>query len=410
MSSTSLLPVEDAIARIADACPSLPTEMVPLADAGGRVLAAPLTATRTQPPFDGSAMDGYAVRFADVATVPVTLPVVGTSAAGSAFNNQLATGQAARIFTGAPVPSGADSVVIQENTTREGDNVTILVAPREGQNIRRAGGDFRDGDCYLSAGRVLSNSDIALAAAMNIPKLSVYRRPRVAFFATGDELVLPGETPGPDQIISSNSAGLSILIRELGGEPVDLGIARDTEESIRAHATRGLDADILLTIGGASVGDYDLVQPVLKSMGLEMDFWKIAMRPGKPLMFGKLGTLPFIGLPGNPVSALICAQLFLRAAIDASRGRPAAHPVLQPVFAGTDLKENDQRQDYLRAKLRLTSGGAWAATPFPVQDSSLLTTLSASDCLIVRTPHAPAVSAGEIVPALILRTPNLSTE
>ncbi|MEQ9519972.1 MAG: molybdopterin molybdotransferase MoeA [Parvibaculum sp.] len=410
MSGSPLLPVDDAISRIAAACPALPVETVPLADAGGRVLAGPLTATRTQPPFDGSAMDGYAVKFADVENVPVTLPIIGTSAAGGAFEGTLKAGQAARIFTGATVPKGADSVVIQENTSRDGETVTILVAPREGQNIRRAGGDFKEGDQYLHTGRTLSSADIALAAAMNVPELSVYRRPRVAFFATGDELVRPGETPKPDQIVSSNSAGLAILIRELGGEPIDLGIARDNEESIRAHATRGRDADILVTIGGASVGDYDLVQPVLKSMGLEMDFWKIAMRPGKPLMFGTLGKLPFIGLPGNPVSALICAQLFLRAAIDASLGRAAQHPVLQPVLAGADLKENDQRQDYLRAKLRVTSGGGWAATPYPVQDSSLLTTLSASDCLIVRAPHAAAVSAGEVVPALLLRTTNLSTD
>lgn len=410
MSGSPLLPIADAIARIAEACPVLPTETVPLAEAGGRVLAGPLTATRTQPPFDASAMDGYAVKFADVRSVPATLPLVGTSAAGGSFEGELTAGQAVRIFTGAPVPSGADTVVIQENTTRDGDNVTITVGPREGQNIRPAGGDFKAGEQYLEAGRVLSSADIALAAAMNVPTLSVYRRPRVAFFATGDELVRPGETPKPDQIVSSNSAGLAILIRELGGEPIDLGIARDNEASIREHVTRGIEADLMVTIGGASVGDYDLVQPVLKSMGLEMDFWKIAMRPGKPLMFGTLGPLPFIGLPGNPVSALICAQLFLRAAMDASLGRAASHPVLQPVIAGVDLKENDQRQDYLRAKLRLTSDGAWAASPYPVQDSSLLTTLSASDCLIVRAPHAPAVSAGELVPALILRIPNLSTD
>ena len=408
MSAAPLLPVDDAIARIGAAITPLSAECILVGDTGGRVLAERLTARRTQPPFDGSAMDGYAVRVADVSNVPTALAVIGESAAGRSFDQVVGHSEAVRIFTGAPLPAGADTIVIQEDTTRDGDAVLINEVPKPNQHIRRAGIDFREGDTFLHTGRRMSASDVALAAAMNIPELAVFKKPRVAFFATGDELVLPGETPGPNQIVSSNSPGLSALIREFGGEPVDLGIARDNEASIKDCAERARGADILVTLGGASVGDHDLVQPVLTSMGLSVDFWRIAMRPGKPLMFGDLNGVPFLGLPGNPVSALVCGQLFLRTAIEARQGMAAAHPPLIPVTLGVDLKENDKRQDYLRATLQVVDG-AWIATPLNQQDSSMLSALSRSHCLLVRPPHAPAAKAGDFCPSVLLRAPDLST-
>ncbi|MCE7997776.1 MAG: molybdopterin molybdotransferase MoeA [Rhodobiaceae bacterium] len=409
MSAAPLLPVDDAIARIGSAIVPLATEQVSVSDAGGRVLAEPLTARRTHPPFDGSAMDGYAVRQTDAVDVPARLTVVGESAAGGSFDGTLGAKEAVRIFTGAPLPAGADTIVIQEDTERDGDTVIVKEAPKPDQHIRRAGIDFTEGEQFFKAGRRLSASDVALAAAMNIPDLSVFKKPRVAFFATGDELVLPGETPGPNQIVSSNSPGLSALIKELGGIPVDLGIARDNEASIRACAERAAEADILVTVGGASVGDHDLVQPVLTSLGLSVDFWRIAMRPGKPLMFGDFNGTPFLGLPGNPVSALVCGHLFLQAAIAARQGAKAAHPALVPVTLATGLRENDKRQDYLRATLEIVNG-AWTATPLNRQDSSMLSALSRSHCLLVRPPHAPAAESGDACPAVLLRAPDLSTD
>lgn len=409
MSAPPLLPVDDAIARIGSAISPLPAEAVPVAEAGGRVLAEPLIARRTHPPFDGSAMDGYAVRLADTSAIPATLTVVGESAAGGSYDQSLREGEAVRIFTGAPLPDGADTIVIQEDTERDGDTVLIKEAPKPGQHIRRAGIDFKEGDIFFGEGRKLSASDVALAAAMNIPTLSVVQKPRVAFFATGNELVLPGEVPGPNQIVSSNSPGLSALITELGGIPLDLGIARDNEASIRDCAERGREADILMTVGGASVGDHDLVQPVLTSMGLSVDFWRIAMRPGKPLMFGDFNGTPFLGLPGNPVSALVCGHLFLRAAIAARQGQKPAHPTLTPVTLAESVRENDKRQDYLRATLEVKNG-CWIATPLNRQDSSMLSALSRSHCLLVRPPHAPAAKPGDMCPAVLLRSPDLSTD
>jgi len=335
---------------------------------------------------------------------------VGEAAAGGAYETALKPGEAVRIFTGAPVPAGADSIVIQENTERDGDTVQVLKSPDLYQHIRSAGVDFNEGDTYFARGYRLSAADIALAAAMNVGELPVFKRPRVAFFATGDELVQPGETPGPNQIVNSNGPGLAALIRELGGDPVDLGIARDTEASIQDCVKRAKDADILVTLGGVSVGDHDLIQPVLRAMGLTIDFWRIAMRPGKPLMFGMLGDLPFLGLPGNPVATLVCGHLFLRAVMDACQGRPAQHPPLVPVVLGSDLPANQARQDYIRARLTVTADGTWEAHPFSRQDSSMLSSLAKSQCLIVRAPDVPASAAGTSVLVHLLKAPDLSTD
>ncbi|MBL1235293.1 MAG: molybdopterin molybdotransferase MoeA, partial [Rhodobiaceae bacterium] len=302
-----------------------------------------------------------------------------------------------------PIPDGADAIVIQEDTTRDGASVEVLESSAAGRHIRRAGLDFNQGDVCLKAGERLTPYSIALAAAANVPTLTVYKQPKVAFFATGNELVLPGEIPGPNQIVSSNSAGIAAFIQAHGGIPIDLGIARDTLDSIKETASQAKDADLLLTLGGASVGDHDLVQQALVEIGLKVDFWKIAMRPGKPLMFGEIKGQPFLGLPGNPVSALVCAILFLSAAMARLSGLAAKHPAHINVLVEADLPKNGPRQDYIRARLRRDETGALLATPGTRQDSSMLSSMAASGGLIIRAPHAPALSAGATVPLLPLK-------
>ncbi len=373
-------------------------------EAGGRVLAEDLRAKRQQPPFAASAMDGYAVRVADVATVPATLKLIGQSAAGHAFSGVVSAGEAVRIFTGAPLPQGADSVVIQENTVRRGEQVEIVETVTFGKNIRKAGLDFEEGDLLLDAGRVLDPAALALAAAANHPIVPLVRRPRVAILATGDELVSPGETYRPDQIIASNSYGLAEIVREAGGVPIDLGIAEDRLEALSDALDRAIaaSADILVTLGGASVGDHDLVQPALAAHGMELDFWKIALRPGKPLMFGRLGGMQILGLPGNPVSSLICAHIFLTPLIRAMLGCRMPRTYGLP-FLGSDMGTNDQRQDYVRARVTMAADGTLTATPFAIQDSSMLKFMADADGLIIRKPHAAASKAGSACDVLMLR-------
>ena len=307
----ALLPVADALARLLADAVSLPSEQVDLLAASGRVLAAPLSAEHTAPPFDASAMDGYAVRAEDVAILPAKLRLIGEAAAGRGFSGVVTSGAAVRIFTGAPIPNGADAIVIQENCRRDGDTVIVHEGSPERTHVRRVGGDFSSGDHLLNAGTRLGARQITLAAAMGHATVPVHRRPKVAILASGDELVLPGIIPGPDQIVCSNPYGVAALVRAAGGEPQFLGIAADTRASLNLHIDRAADADVLITIGGASVGDHDLIAPVLEQRGMQLDFWKIAMRPGKPLLYGTLGTQHVIGLPGNPVSSLICARASL---------------------------------------------------------------------------------------------------
>jgi molybdopterin molybdotransferase len=396
----SLLPVDEAVARLLSGVTSLPAEEVPLAEAHGRVLAADVAARLTQPPFPASAMDGYAVRAAE-AKAGARLKVVGMSRAGERFSGALRAGDAVRIFTGAPVPAGADAVLIQENAKREGDVVEVVEPVTEGRHIRPAGLDFHEGDVGLHTGARLGPHAISLAASMGYAALPVRRRPRVAILANGDELVPPGTKPGPDQIVSSNGIGLAALVMELGGEPVDLGIAPDKRDAIAAFVDRAADADILVTTGGASVGEHDLVQDALKDRGLELDFWRIAMRPGKPLMVGRLGAMHVLGLPGNPVSTFVCAHLFLTPLVRAMLGRSTA-PHLATAKLLSPMPQNDSRQDYVRTRLTETANGL-EATPFDVQDSSMLSTLAAADALIVRPIGAPAAPAGTPVPVLLLK-------
>lgn len=393
-----MLSVEDAIQRIERTFSPLGSEMVSLDQALGRVLAEPLEARLTQPPADVSAMDGYAVRAADVATLPAKLKIVQRIAAGQPPSGPIGAGEAARIFTGAQVPPGADTIVIQENCDEADEQVTVREGNRKpGQHIRKAGLDFATGDIALHSGRRLTARDISLAAAMNRPWLKVTRRPRIALLSTGDELVNPGDPVGPAQIIGSNGIGLAALVRAFGGAPVNLGIARDTLEDLDRAIEAALGFDALVTSGGASVGEHDLVQTALTKRGMALDFWKIAMRPGKPLMFGTLGALHVLGLPGNPVSTIVTALLFLRPAIDRMQGLSGVDPARQVALLGKDMPANDQRQDYVRARLVTNADGQRVATPFSPQDSSMLSLIARADCLIVRKPQAPEAKAGDTI-------------
>ena len=384
------LSVEEALSRILTGVTPLESEQVHLIDAHDRTLAADVTARLTQPPFAASAMDGYAVRLADIVTLPATLCVVGEAAAGSGYHDQLNPGEAVRILTGAPVPKGCDAIVIQENANRSGPSLTVLAGRPEPSHIRSKGGDFNEGQILLKAGRTLDARALTLAAASGHATLPVRRRPRVAILATGDELVPPGTIPGPDQIVSSNPIGLAALVRAFGGEPVLLGIAPDHLADLTRQMMSAGDADILVTTGGASVGDHDLVRPALEKLGVKLDFWKLAMRPGKPMLFGRLGHQHMLGLPGNPVSALITARVFLAPLISALLGKPTLETVPQLANLVTPLEANGPRQHYMRAIVH-TDG---TVSPLPDQDSSLLVPLAAANVLIVRPPNAPANSKG----------------
>lgn len=397
-----LLSVADARAAILRDAETMPVESVALWDADDRILASPLVAARTQPPFDVSAMDGFAVRATDVAQLPVTLQLIGEAAAGHGFTGSVRAGAAVRIFTGAPVPDGADAIVIQENTSHDTDQVTVKEGTPEPGHIRPQGFDFANGQELIAAPRRLNARDITLAAAMGHAALPVRRRPRVALLATGDELVLPGAPVGPDQIVCSNPFGIASIVRRAGGDPVFLGIARDDRSELAAKLEEGRDSDITVAIGGASVGDHDLVGPVLEDLGMALDFWRIAMRPGKPLMYGRLGSRHVLGLPGNPVSSMICTRIFLVPLIHALLGLDAAADTPTDAVAGSAMTGNGPREHYMRAKLRREPDGTLIATPVRSQDSSLLTPLAEADALIVRPPGDAAVDEGGPVSILPL--------
>lgn len=392
----ALLPVEDALRQVLDGVKPVGVELEPLTLALGRVLAEPLVARRTQPDFDCSAMDGYAVRAADLASA-TPLRVVGESAAGHAYRGTLDAGEAVRIFTGAPVPAGADSVIIQERARRDGDRVVFDGTAQPGANIRRRGLDFTDGQAALPAGTRLGPRDLALAAATNHATLPVRRKPVVAILATGDELVFPGQPIGEHQIVASNSFALAAIAAREGAEVLDLGIAGDSYPALEAAIgrARAADVDVLVTIGGASVGDHDLVQGALAREGMTLGFWKIAMRPGKPLMHGALGPMRVLGMPGNPVSAIVCGVLFLLPLLRRMTGRQdEALPTRRARLAVT-WPANDMRQDYLRAAMTEDRDGTLVVTPFAMQDSSMVSVLASADCLVIRPPHAPKAEAGD---------------
>ncbi|GAB4139088.1 MAG: molybdopterin molybdotransferase MoeA [Sphingomonadales bacterium] len=399
-----MLAVSEARARILGGLSPTPIEERGLADAHGLVLAAPVVADRDQPPAAMSAMDGYAVRAADLAQLPARLEVIGAAPAGQVFAGALAAGQALRIFTGAAIPASADTVVIQENTAPDGDRyVLVRQAPAPGANIRRQGNDFANGQSLLPPGRRLDARAIGLAAAGGAARVRVHRRPRIAFLSTGDELVASGHAVGAGQIVNSNGPMMQAFIAAAGGVPIDLGIAGDTAEELLQAAARFSDADLVLTIGGASVGEHDLVQRVLAPAGLAVDFWKIAMRPGKPLIHGHFKGVPFLGLPGNPVSAFVCAKLFLEPAIAVLGGGLWPGHDWHRARLANALPENGPREHYLRGRLRRASAqGEWQVDAASVQDSAMLSILADSNALIMRPPNAAAANPGDWVAVLPL--------
>ncbi len=404
--AVALMPVADALAAILAGAEPMGEEGVVLEEAHHRVLAHDIAAKRTQPPQAMSAMDGYAVRASDASQVHARLKVIGEVAAGRPFDRALGAGEAARIFTGGVIPQGADAVVIQEDTVADGNCIAISEAAVTGRHIRPAGVDFREGDVLLSGGSRLTERDLSLAASMNYPELPVRRRPKVALLATGDELVMPGSTPGPGQIVYSNGYALRALARAEGADTVDLGVAADTMEATTAGIRRARDvgADILVTTGGASVGDHDLVKELLEAEKVTIAFWKIAMRPGKPMMHGRLGAMRVVGVPGNPVSSYVCTWLFVVPLIRALSGRKMIHHTRVSALLGRDVGANDVREDYLRARLEERSDGTLIATPVNHQDSSLLANLAAAQALVIRAPFAHAAKAGSSCE--ILRLPN----
>jgi molybdopterin molybdotransferase len=394
----ALMPVDEALARVLSAGKILGVERVKLDEVIGRVLAKDLKATRDQPPFQSSAMDGYALRHEDLGR-PLTL--VGVAAAGHAFKGAVKKGQTVRILTGAPLPKGADTIIIQENVSVDGISVVVRETPALGRNIRPHGLDFKKNDILIAAGTRITARDLGLMAAANAAMVSVRKRPRVVLFTTGDELVLPGYHPRKDQIFSSNSHALAAMLNVWGAEVINLGIVRDDMRATVAAIKQAASADILVTTGGASVGDHDYVQEALKRSGIKIDFWKIALRPGKPLMFGIKNKLSVLGLPGNPVSALVCARIFLKPLIGKMLGLEMTDEQVMARVASS-LPANDDRQDYLRAMLRYEEDGARVVQVFSKQDSSMQRNLRDADCLIVRPPRAPEVAKDALVPVILL--------
>ncbi|MEX5576489.1 gephyrin-like molybdotransferase Glp [Pseudophaeobacter sp. A-200-2] len=391
-----MISVSEARAHLLELVSPLGTELFPLAEAAGRVLADDVAARRDQPPFAASAMDGYAVKSAEV-ELHAMFKVIGEAAAGHGFDGTVGAGQAVRIFTGAPIPDGADFVVIQEDVTAKGTLITITDAPGDNPNVRPRGGDFKNGQT-ISAPRLLTPSDIALLAAMNIAEVPVARKPDIALISTGDELVMPGSTPGPDQIIASNTFGLKAMLEAAGANVRILPIARDTHSSLRTAFSLAEGADLIVTIGGASVGDHDLVGEVAADLGMERSFYKVAMRPGKPLMAGRLGTSAMAGLPGNPVSAMVCGHIFLAPMVRAMLGLPPLQEVILSAPLAAPLGQNGPREHYMRATL--TDDGQIRA--FERQDSALLTVLAEADALLIRPPHDPPREIGETMSYLRL--------
>lgn len=401
----SLIPVEEAQQRLLGATQRISRmEVLPIGDAAGRVLAVDLKARLTQPPFHASAMDGYALRAEDAPLPGAELTVIGTSAAGHAFSGNVGPGETVRIFTGAPVPEGADSVLLQEDAEKlDGNRIRTTFPVTHGRHVRPRGQDFADGEIVLLAGTRLDFSRLTLVAAMNHDQVAVYERPKVAILATGDELVRPGQRPGPSQIIGSNSYGIAALARDNGAEVIDLGIVPDDRDEITraVERARSLGADVLVTLGGASVGDHDLVQSTLLAAGMKLDFWRIAMRPGKPLMVGSLGDMRVLGLPGNPVSSMVCGLLFLEPLLaQLTGGVPLQRQ--GTAFSASALPANDHRQDYVRARL-MRADGKLVVQSFGKQDSSMMKIFAQSDCLIIRAPGAPALEAGAETPVMFLR-------
>jgi molybdopterin molybdotransferase len=396
-----MISVDEARSRILADLHSTPPEVIALSEALGRVTAAPVLARLTQPPHAVSAMDGYGLRQSD-GVQGRALDVIGSAPAGHPFVGAVGVGQAIRIFTGSVLPDGIDAILAQEDAAEAGGRVTVRETTVAGRHIRVRGQDFVLGDKLIEAGRVLTARDIGLAAAANYPWLTVHRKPRVVLCAIGDEIAMPGEPIPPGGIVSSNTHGLAALVKTAGGEATVLPVVADDRVALANLAKHVRAADMLVTTGGASVGEYDLVQSALVESGMVLDFWKIAMRPGKPLIFGKLNGIPIVGLPGNPVSSMVCAALFLMPAIRVLCGLRGTAAPTRKAKLGKPLKANDQREDYLRATLECDDRGELLATAFPSQDSALLRFLAKADAFIRRAPFAQALAAGDEVDVISL--------
>ena len=394
---SGLISVEDARARILAGIQPLEAERVAIGQAHGRVAGEDLAARLAHPPDPVSAMDGYALSSADVADMPIRLRKIGVSRAGERFKGVMTRGACIRIFTGAVIPEGADVIALQEDSEETGEEVLIREAAPPGRFIRKAGMDFAAGQLLVAAGRAITARDLGLLASAGHGEVPVRRRPRVAILSTGDELVPPGAIPGPDQIVGSNGIALAAAVRSWGAEAVEIGIASDETQAIAEAADQAQGADMLITSGGASVGDHDLVQAGIAARGFKPDFWRIAMRPGKPLMFGRIGELPVLGVPGNPVSALVCAMLFLRPALRKMLGMAEILAPFEAARLTVAMGQNDKREEYGRGRLERSPDGALMVTPFSSQDSAMQNLLAHADCLIRRAPHAPAAAPGDEV-------------
>jgi molybdopterin molybdotransferase len=394
-----MISVEDAVQRIISTVAPIESEVIPLERAHRRVLAKDIVAKRDQPPAAVSAMDGYAVRLASADRASLTLRIIGAAPAGRPFDGAVGIGEAVRIFTGGVVPDGADAILLQEDADAESDLVTLR-APAAPKHIRKAGLDFHEGDVLVAKDRKLGARDLALIAAGDVAQVEVRRKPLIAFAATGDELARPGGAHGAGGIVASTGYALAALIETWGGVPLDLGIFPDTIDALQRIPEMAAHADVMVTMGGASVGDHDLVQRALAPKGLALDFWKIAMRPGKPLIFGRLEGKPFLGLPGNPVSGYVCSLLFLQPLIAALLVLPFQHSFEEARLSGA-FPQNDSRQDYVRARLFWRDSELWVE-PFGRQDSSMQNALARADALIVRPPHVAAAAEGDHVSILRL--------
>ena len=392
-----LLSVEEARSRILAEIPVLEAETVPIGEARGRVAAEDILARLTHPPVAVSAMDGYGLSAEDVGAFPLRLRKIGESRAGLSFHGRMERGACVRIFTGAAVPDGVDVIALQEDAEEAGGEVVIRETPRPGQFIRRAGLDFSEGQVVAARGKVLTARDLGLLASSGHGEVSVRRRPKVAILSTGDELVPPGAAPGPDQIVCSNGLAMAAAVESWGAVAIDLGIAEDRAEAIAQAADRAVGADILVTSGGASAGDHDLVQAGVAQRGFVQSFWRIAMRPGKPLMFGRIGALPVLGVPGNPVSAMVCAMLFLKPVLNRMCDFPTPELKFETAALGGTMPANDRREEYARGRLVQTPDGRAMVIPFSAQDSAMQMALASADVLIRRPPHAPAAADGDAV-------------
>lgn len=408
MSLKELIPADEALNIVLKDVQPIGVEKLPLKQAANKTLAIDLTSLRTQPPFDASAMDGYAVRQSDVSSLPTILKVIGESKAGTPFDAPIQQGEAVRIFTGAVVPGGADTIIIQENTNAGDGTVEVLTGTPEGKFIRKAGLDFNKGETLLKVGDTLTPYRLALAASMNHAQVPVFKQAKVAMVSTGDELVMPGEATKPGQIIASNTFGIAASIENCGAHVFDLGIAGDTRDALRAKIFEAItsDVDIIVTTGGASVGDHDLVLPVAQEIGFEFEIAKIAMRPGKPFLFGRFkhkGKIVYLtGLAGNPVSSLVAFNVFVKPLIQKLSGQDATALQRVPAVLGCDIPENDERAEYMRATLSISADGKRVATPFTKQDSSMLANLVRADCLVYRAVKAPAAKTGEACEVVLI--------